>query len=751
MDTSAFTRQFVEEARDRLKSLSGALLRLEERPGSDDIIAEIFREAHTLKGSALMLGFADISQIAHQIEELFVGAKRDAQVLDARAFDLVFRSLDVVSARVEELARGTSEPVDTTELTEELAALAHATGVQPAGVSTEPARTEGDAVASSPPPTRGRRTAVGQSLRVPVEKIESLANLAPEMVIQSLKATERHDELRRLDAALSRLQDRVRDAPLAHQTNGAADFGEYADALGTISRRMRDLLANFSDDRVRLGHITEELRQSVIELTMLPLSTVFDAFPRAVRDLSRSFDKEVELTIVGRDTQLEKKIIEQVADPLVHLIRNAIDHGLETPAERARLGKPAAGALLISAEQHGNRIFVVVRDDGRGIDADEVRAAAVRKGIASAADLEGYTDEQVRDLIFEPGFSTRTLTTDVSGRGIGMDVVRVVVSGLGGAVRVQSEPQLGTTIVLDLPLSLALLRVVLVEVNDELFAIPTASVRRVLRVEPQGVLQLQDARVIEVQGEAIPLTGLSELLRLPPGASPEPRQTALVIDAAGGRFGIIVNAVRAEQELVFKELRGPLRSQRAFAGAALLGSGDIVPILDVQALFELAVRSAAVRVARSSEPTSASGRPGRVLVVEDSLVAGELEKGILLAAGYDADVVHDGVEALEALRREDWDLVISDVDMPRMDGFELTARLRADERLRDIPVIIVTSRDSVDSRRRGVDVGADAYVAKREFDQTQILETVRRLIGRGREPMASPPESPRQEGPHGRA
>jgi CheY-like chemotaxis protein/chemotaxis signal transduction protein len=472
---------------------------------------------------------------------------------------------------------------------------------------------------------------------------------------------------------------------------------------------------------------------------------VFDAFPRSVRDLARTFGKEVVLTIRGRETELDKTIIEQIAEPLIHLIRNAIDHGIEPPDERIRGGKPAAGELLIRAAQEGNRIVVVMRDDGRGIDPVELRAAAVRHRIASAAELERWTTEELLDLIFEPGFSTRLLTTDVSGRGVGMDVVRYVVGRLGGAVRIYSEVKRGTTVVLDLPLSLALLRVVLVEASGELFAIPTAAVRRILRMPSRGIPQLQQGPIIEVEGVAIPLTALGALLQLSPAPTGAAYQTALVADARGSRFGLVVDAVHEEQELVFKELRGPLREQRTFAGAAILGNGDIVPILDVEALFGLAVRSTAIQ-AIPAIPKPVALRTGRVLVVEDSLVAGELQKNILLAAGYEADIAHDGVEALELLRLKEWDLIITDVDMPRMDGFELTARLRADERVRDIPVIIVTARDSSDDRRRGFEVGADAYVMKREFDQVQLLDTVRRLIGRGTEASDRPPESLREVG-----
>ena len=463
---------------------------------------------------------------------------------------------------------------------------------------------------------------------------------------------------------------------------------------------MREFLVDFSDDRVRLNLITEELRQSVIELTMLPLSTVFDAFPRSVRDLARTFDKEVEVTIRGRETELDKKIIEQIAEPLVHLIRNAVDHGLETPAERVSHGKPAAGQLLISAEQQGNRILVVVRDDGRGIDSHALRDAAVRHGIATEAELDTWTPEELLDIIFQPGFSTRASATDVSCRGVGMDVVRSVVVRLGGTVRTQSEPGRGTTVVLDLPLSLALLRVVLVEAGDEIFALPTAAVRRILRVAPSAVAELQQGAVADVGGEMIPLMTLGTLLQLAPGTAPETHQTILIAEAGDGRFGLIVSAVHEEQELVFKELRGPLRTQRTFAGAALLGNGDIVPILEVQALFELAARSPVAPSGHAVEPR-AQIRRGQVLLAEDSLVAGELQKNILLAAGYEADVAHDGAEALELLHQKAWDLLITDVDMPHLNGFELTAQVRADERLRDLPVIIVTARDSIDDRRRG--------------------------------------------------
>ena len=715
-DMSAFTRQFVDEARDRLRSLSALMLRLEEEPASAEIIADIFREAHSLKGSAQMLGFVDVSQIAHQLEDLFVAAKRDARLIDTRAFDLVFRTLDVITVRVEELAQsGTSADAEADQV--------------PA------APVEGLAPKAAEPPRarkRGAPRAPQGSLRVSIDKLESLAHLAPEMVLQRLKGSERHAELRRMEASLSRLRDRIREDRLSPRTRSrSSELGDYADALDVINRRMRSLLMNVGDDQARLSLITEELRQHVIELTMLPVATVFDAFPRAVRDLARSFGKQVELTLSGSETALDKRVIEQLSDPLIHLVRNAIDHGLESPAERKQAGKPATGTLAISAEQHGDRIQIAVRDDGRGIDPVVLGQAAVRKGIVGAADLGLWNHDRLLNLIFEPGFSTRTETTDVSGRGVGMDVVRVIANRLGGSVSVTSEPGRGTKVLLDLPLSLALTRAVLVSVNGELLAIPTSPIRRIIGVPRQVAAERPFASVIEVDGETIPLAPLAGVLALPGAGATD--QSALIIEARGSRVAISVDSVLEEQELVFQQLRGPLQDQATLSGAAILGNGEIVPILDVQAIVERAIRNPdPVRAVSSSfEPVVTTS--GRILVVEDSLVAGELLTGILCGAGYEAAVTHHGIEALEVLRRDDWDLVISDVDMPEMDGFEFTEQVRGDPRLRDMPVIIVTSRDSEQYRQRGVAAGADAYVTKGSFDHHQLLEMVHQLMTHGRD------------------
>ncbi|MEN3337452.1 MAG: two-component system, chemotaxis family, sensor kinase CheA [Acidobacteriota bacterium] len=724
-NASAFAGKFAEEARDRLKTLTTALLRLEEAPGDTEAAAEVLRQGHNIKGSARMLGFLDISEVAHVLEELFVRAKHDPSVLGRAGFDAAFSAVDALARRVEQLAAGVIPAADMSAVCETLSRLAGVSTPSRAAGSSEQQEAISQPAAAEPPPA----SSAPQSLRVPVARLNGLTHLAAELVIHTLQTTQRQAELRGLNGVVGRLRDRMREARLARPAQAAAaarEIAECAEALEHVSRRLRHFLGTFSDDCVRLNLITEEFRQTVIELTMLPLSTVFDAFPRAIRDLTRDVDKEVELTITGGETELDKRIIEHIADPMIHLLRNAIDHGIEVPAERLRKGKPAAGRVTISAEQQGNRIVVTMRDDGQGIDPDALRAAAVARGIGSAADMAQWTEARLVELIFDAGFSTRASATDVSGRGVGMEIVKDVVVRMGGAVRVQSERDRGTAVLLDLPLSLALLRVVLVEAAGELFALPTASVRRLLHVRSDEIAgPLQNGAGIDLGEEIVPLASLSMLLN---GFMPEAaaRQPVLVAAAGDRSVGLIVEAVHDEQELVFEELRAPLREQRTFSGAAILGNGDIVPILDVGALADLAANASAPTTSRPAVRIERRG--GRVLVVEDSLVAGELQKSILAAAGYDAHIAHDGAEALEMLAEGAWDLVVADVDMPRMDGFELTLRLRADPRFQALPVIIVTAREAAEDKRRGLEAGADAYVLKREFDQLHLLDTVQRLI-----------------------
>jgi two-component system chemotaxis sensor kinase CheA len=729
LDAPDLRAKFALEARERLKQLTSAFLRIEQTPEDGETIAEALRQVHSLKGSALMLQLKDIAQVAHSLEDLFVAAQVDAAILRPSTFDAALGALDVLALRVEQVERGASIPAAVEHLCEALASLAAGpagTDAGPADANRTAARPQAPAAAAS------LRGAPAPSLRVPTEKLDALSGLAAELVLHELKVSERLGDLRRLEAALRQVKAAMSDTRSGVHEDGTHPFAEPLDAFATLLRGMRQLVNRYDDDHVRLKLMTGDVRQHVMALTLVPISTVFEAFPRAVRDLARAFKTEVNLSITGGDTEIDKKIIDQIADPLIHLLRNAMDHGIEPARERVALGKAPAAKLRISAEHRGNRIVITIEDDGRGIDPATIRASAVRLGIARAEELEEWSEQEIMDLIFRPGFSTRASVTDVSGRGVGMDVVRRVLTRLDGTVRVQSRPGHGTAIVLDLPLSLALLRVVLVRAGGELFAIPTSAVRRIVHLHDGDVVQSADGKAADVAGLRIPLVPLASLLGMRPSAS----ASLVVIVAVGGlSLGLVVRVVEEEQEIVFHELRGVMAHQPFFSGASILPNGEIVPVLDMQALLQIETHG--MRIPVSGVPQILQS--GRVLVVEDSPVAGELLRTILAGSGYEVELAGNGMEALGGLGRTLCDLVIADVDMPHLNGFDFTRRLRADVRYQNVPVIIVTSHDSVEDRQRGFDAGASAFIVKREFDQEQFLATVRRLIARPGE-TESPPK-----------
>jgi two-component system chemotaxis sensor kinase CheA len=724
LDAPDLRAKFAREARERLKQLTTAFLRIEQTPEDGETIAEGLRQVHSLKGSALMLQLKDIAQVAHSLEDLFVAAQMDAAILRPSTFDAVLGALDVLTLRVEQVERGASAPAAVDHLCETLASLAAG------NAAPDPEPADRTARAQAPAAGGSLRGAAAPSLRVPTEKLDALTGLAAELVLHEVKVSERLGDLRRLETALRQVRASLSDARPDGEGE-ARRSAESLDAFADLLRGMRQLVNRYDDDHVRLKLMTSDVRQHVLALTLVPISTVFEAFPRAVRDLARAFKTEVNLTITGGETEIDKKIIDQIADPLIHLLRNAMDHGIEPPRERIALGKPPVAQLRISAEHRGNRIVIAIEDDGRGIDPAKIRASAVRLRIAGEEELESWSDQELMDLIFRSGFSTRAAVTDVSGRGVGMDVVRRVLTRLDGTVRVTSRPGHGTAIVLDLPLSLALLRVVLVRAAGELFAIPTSAVRRIVHLHERDVVPSPDGKAADVAGLRVPLVPLASLLGLTPSSS---ANLVVVVAVAGLSLGLVVRAVEEEQEIVFHELRGQVARQPFFSGASILSNGEIVPILDMQALLQIETHG--MRIPASAIPQTVQS--GRVLVVEDSPVAGELLRTILAGSGYEVELAGDGLEALEGLERTLCDLVIADVDMPHLNGFEFTRRLRADARSQNIPVIIVTSHDSVEDRQCGFDAGASAFIVKREFDQERFLATVRRLIARPPEAHSPP-------------
>jgi len=498
-------------------------------------------------------------------------------------------------------------------------------------------------------------------------------------------------------AKVDRMLDVVGETVLYHR--------RLEHALGTVS-------GGGASEELDMGEqLLDELQDSVIQMRTLPLSTITAAFPRAVRDLASQEGKEVELAIDGAETQLDRVILDGISEAIVHLLRNAVAHGIEEAGEREAAGKPAAGRVELRAGRRGRMVAIQVADDGRGVSPE----------LLERADEEGSLVE----ILAETGFSTAERVTDVAGRGVGLDAVKRHVEGLGGGLELRSEAGRGTEVTLLLPITLALMKVLLFERGGHPFGLPMASVGRVVAVA--GTTSLGNRPSLELDGEVVPLSDLGRLIEA--AGEPLPRNPpAIVIESLGRRAAVACDELLGEEEVVIKSLGAILAGMPGYLGAAILGDGRIALVLDPSFLLSKAA-TAATTMDRPAETEEHAA--GRVLVVDDQFAARELQRSILEAAGYRVDVARDGREALRRVGEiVELDLVLTDVQMPEMDGFELLEAIRADEEHGSLPVVIVTSLGDEASRKRGAEAGADAYVVKEEFDQQTLLETIERLAGR---------------------
>ncbi|HWB60594.1 MAG TPA: response regulator, partial [Chthoniobacteraceae bacterium] len=464
-----------------------------------------------------------------------------------------------------------------------------------------------------------------------------------------------------------------------------------------------------------------------------PFSTVLGVFPRFVRELSREQGKEVRLDIYGGEIEIDRRILERMKDPLTHIIRNCIDHGIELPAQRVEKGKPPGGSITIGISQRdGGNVELLISDDGAGIDIAKLKAATLKAGLLSPEKTASLSGRDALMLACQTGISTSPEVTDISGRGLGLAIVKDITEKMNGTLDIESEPGRGTTFRITLPLTLARFRGIVVREGEAMFVLPTGSVERVARVATADVRTVGNRETISLDDAALSLARLGGVLALPrknESETPRTSHAVIVLGAAGRRIAFAVDEILNEQEVLVKPLPKQLGNVRNISGATILSSGHVVPILNVPDLIDAAVDAgAAAAVVPAAPARTAAPRKKSLLVAEDSITSRTLLKNILENAGYAVETAVDGIDAFTKLRGGVFDLLVSDVDMPRMNGFGLTAKVRADAKYASLPVILVTALDSREDREHGIDVGASAYIVKSSFDQSNLLETIRRLI-----------------------
>ena len=745
-DRQTLLALFNEEAQTQTRVLANGLLSLERAPTDAASLEDCMRAAHSLKGAARIIDLPAGVAIAHRMEECFVAAQRGELVLQPSDIDTLLGGLDLL-LRV--AAADGASPPSADEIAAFTAALppaapaAVARGVPEAaaGVSAAALALERDSSTPAPAPQTSAApapdvaaTETHRMLRVRADRLDRLLNLSAEALVasrwiepfaQSLLRTKRfgHEALRSLEGVRDALSPRLTEAELA--------------ALDDVRRQLVDverLLTTHVDelDR-RSANVAQQLYDEAAQCRMRPFGDATEAYPRIVRDFARSLGKEVRLSIEGVATPVDRDILDLLDAPIGHLLRNAIDHGIELPAERVAQGKPPIATVTLSARHNAGKLLISVADDGGGVDTEAVRLAVVARRQADEATAARMTEHELLQFLLLPGFSLRERVTDVSGRGVGLDAVYEIVKRVHGTVHIETQPGRGTRFVLQLPLTLSLVRSLLVEIAGEPYAFSLVQVRRATNVARHALTMLEGREHVMWNARPVGLVAAHQLLGLAgPGRVPDPLPVVIVGDDQA-TYAVAVDRFLGQRTLVVQPLDPRLGKVRDIAAGALLDNGEPVLIVDVDDLLRSidSLVSGGQLTRLPDTPQAAAPRAWRaqVLVVDDSLTVRELERKLLEARGYAVTIAVDGMDAWNTLRSAPFDLVVTDVDMPRMDGIELVAMIKRDPALSAVPVLIVSYKDRPEDRRRGLDAGADYYLAKSSFHDTALIDAVRDLIG----------------------
>ena len=673
-----FRALFAMEAEQRLDALSNQLLALEEAGNDAELVASIFREAHTLKGAAAVVGLDSFSDVAHAMEDLLEQLRTGDRMATPTLIDGVLGAVEGLRVMLPAVLGGSDEVDAAATLVQSLHALAGAT--EDAGTDDE-SETTGPAEEPDPSAAPGGRAphSDAETVRVPLSRLDELIRLVGESAAAHLR-------------------------------------------VGRMIRERLEIDPTTIDEMRELSRTLNELQERAMRARMVPVVTITDVLHRAVREVARTTGKDVRWEVRGEDTELDRGVLQQLADPLLHLVRNAVDHGIETTEQRTAADKPAQATVRFHAMQLGSEVIITVTDDGAGIDVAQVRERAARLG----HDPSGLSDEEALYLVFRSGLSTASFVSDISGRGVGLDVVRANVEAVRGRIEIHTEPGVGTEFRVIVPITLAVLPCLLVDAGGQRHAIPMHSIVQADSNSAEG--RAEGRPVVFAGTQAVPVSNLAATLGLPPDEDGPIVLVAGLTRQQAFRVGALVG----QRDVVVKGLSRLLPRLDVLAGASVEPDGSILLVLDVSGLIDRARISQArpsIAVA-GDEPATAGTTRARILVVDDALTVRELQRSILERGGYEVQTAADGVEAMSVLAEGDVDLVLTDVEMPRMDGFALTEAIRAHPVRGNVPVLILTSRASEDDRQRGMEAGADGYIVKSAFNEAALLSAVQRLLGR---------------------
>ena len=731
---------FRLEAESQVQVLTIGLLTLESNATAADQLEVCMRAAHSLKGAARIVGIHAGVNVAHVMEDCFVAAQRGYITLRKKHIDLLLRGVDLLTAiaNTPESDIGKwmdANPAEVDTFMEELQALLESRGQDdPLEVSvTLPA--EADLAEPRPSPAAEGREDAERVLRVTSENLNRLLGLTGESLVQSRWLKPFSGSLLRLKRqsyGTGKALDELREA-----LSGLALDERSEAALADLQNKILEGHQILSERLVELGrfdsratNLAQRLYHEALACRMRPFADGIRAFPRMVRDLGHTLGKQVRLEIVGETTQVDRDILEKLDAPLGHLLRNAIDHGIEFAEARRAAGKPVEGSITLEARHSAGMLQIVVADDGRGMDLDRLRQAVVERNLTNAETAQQLSEAELLEFLFLPGFTMRDTVTEVSGRGVGLDVVQNMIKQVRGTIRVSSQPGLGMRFTLQLPLTLSVVRALLADIGGEPYAFPLAYIVRTLMLPREQIELLEGRQHFTLDGRSI---GLVNALQLLGGGEPKLVGTELpvIVVADGGHtYGLVTDRFLGERALVVQPLDTRLGKVKDIAAGALMENGSPLLIVDVEDLVrsveKLLLTGHLSQVQRS---VTTDRKRKRVLVVDDSLTVRELERKLLSHVGYEVDVAVDGMDGWNAARTGHFDLLVTDIDMPRMDGIELVTLVKKDPNLKHLPVMIVSYKDREEDRRRGLEAGADYYLTKGSFHDETLLQAVVDMIG----------------------
>ncbi|MBL4636181.1 MAG: response regulator [Kofleriaceae bacterium] len=742
---AARLERFRVIATDRVRAIEHAMLSLEQDPQDDGTIVKVMREIHTLKGESKLMRLETMNKVAHKTEDLLLLAKENHFRRDEVIANSIFESLGVL----EKLINQHSEMESAASVAVAELFIAQTQELLDAQSDIEGERKE-VVVAKSPPAEvltnepanvsdpnlSGRKEPRANSslVRVSASRLVSLTNQSGELVLRHTEVSQIAEDLARLCQDWSTTLQSVEERLHAYGTNDEESIESILhDAngiprLAALAKELRASVRALEDETFSTDICLQSIQNEIGAMRLLQVGSAFSAIPGSIRLMAKELGKEIRTTLIGEEVGIDKQVLDRLEEPLLHLIRNSVDHGIEQPATREAANKPRCGSIVLKASQAGAHVEIEIRDDGKGIDPAVVRETIVAKGLLSLSQAEMLTQEETMSYLFDSGFSTAKLVTDYSGRGLGLDVVQSQIRDLGGSVRIESEVGKGAAFIMRIPISIALAKVLVVQLTEGLYAVPAATVDSVVYLSSEKICSAGAGLAFEMpDGHKVPLFSLQQLLGFP-----EEREASsdffgvVVVRHNDQRFGLRVGKIVGERQAVQQKTPEFLRGIKVLSGTTVIEGGKFVCFLNVPALADMTVRSTRKRASVSEE--GAAARRKTVLVVEDSELTRDMIVASLNRLGFQTIEVADGQDAAIWLRGNIPDVVMTDLDMPVMDGYALMKQMRADSRLSSVPIVVCSTRDSAAEKARAADAGANAYLQKSSFDEEALLRVIESVL-----------------------